>query len=125
VQNLDIYGSARFIDRVTEALTRLEHAYPYGYSLVQRYLHAIEQEEITRRSKIAPEALAAFGARSEKTTPEGDLPVSPERYAAFLVRLAVNFRRGLLHAPKSPEAERMASKKEQHAMKLLLHARGL
>jgi hypothetical protein len=124
IENVDIYGRPRFIERVTEALSRLKDAYPYGYSLVQRYVHAIEEEDITKTSSLTQQALAALGARSERTTPEGDLPVTPERYAAFLVRLSVNLRRGLLQAPKSNRSELIAQKKEQQAMKLLLDARG-
>jgi len=124
VQNITIYGDPRFRERVTEALERLEHAYPYGYALVQRYMHAIESEDISPGFKVQGPSLAGFGARSEKTTPEGDLPVTPERYAAFLVRVAANRRRALLHARKSPQAESMCRQKEEKTMKLLLRARG-
>jgi hypothetical protein len=57
-----------------------------------------------------PKHLAGFGARAENTTPEGRLPVTPERYASFLVRFVAERRRILLSIPKSPRAASMAPK---------------
>jgi hypothetical protein len=119
VQNVYIYGNSAFTADVTEALAQLQSAYPYGYMLVQRYIYAIEQKDSDWQKS------AMFGVRYERVTAEGRLPISTTRYAAFLVRIAVGRRRALSwHLPKSPRAEAIALGKEQHAMELLLRARG-
>jgi hypothetical protein len=112
IGRISIYGNHVFIEDARTALSRLADAYPYGSSLVQRYIHAIEEEGFVNTSKISALQAGAFGARVEKTNAEGKLPATPGRYAAFLVRLAVNRRRALLYAPKSKEADLMAQKKE-------------
>jgi hypothetical protein len=124
IANVDIYGNSVFIAQVIEALLRLHDADPYGYSLVQRYIHAIEQKNIHQDTRVGAATYPAIGVRSEETTPEGRLLVTPERYAAFLVCVATHRRRGLLHAPKSHRADLFARQREQQTMALLLRARG-
>jgi hypothetical protein len=103
--NITVYGRKPFVEDVTKALAALADAYPYGYSLIQRYIHAIEEKGFVTSPNIRdPKHVAGFGARAESTTPEGRLPVTAERYASFLVRFA--------------------AEKEQQAMSLLLRARG-
>lgn len=121
VGNITIYGNPPFSGDVAKALDVLREGYPYGYSLVQRY---IEPDTLVSGAEKLSKALSAFGARAEKTTSEGKLPVTPERYAAFLVRLAAHRRRGLLYAPFSKRADIFAHKKEERAMKILLRSRG-
>jgi len=124
VGNITVYGHPPFVGDVTKALSVLAEGYPYGYSLVQRYVHAIEPDDLVHGPEKLSKALSGFGARAEKTTPEGKLPVTPERYAAFLVRVAAHRRRGLLYAPFSKRADLFAHKREEHAMKILLRSRG-
>jgi hypothetical protein len=124
VGNITIYGDPPFSGDVAKALDVLREGYPYGYSLVQRYIHAIEPDNLVSGAEKLSKALSAFGARAEKTTSEGKLSVTPERYAALLVRLAAHRRRGLLYAPFSKRADIFAHKKEERAMKILLRSRG-
>ncbi len=125
IGNVTVYGNPAFTDDVTTTLTALADVYPYGYSLVQRYIHAIEEEGFVTSPEIsATKQGPGFGVRAEKTTPEGKLSVTAERYASFLVRVAVDRRRALLYARKSPRANTVGLKKAEHAMTLLLRARG-
>jgi hypothetical protein len=125
VGNIIVYGRAPFVADVTRALAALADGYPYGYSLVQRYVHAVEEKGFVTSPSIEDwKHLAGFGARSEKPTPEGRLPVTSERYASFLVQFAAERRRILWSIPRSEKAAAWQKKKEQHAMSRLLRARG-
>ena len=125
IGNLTVYGNAPFVADVAKTLSILAEGYPYGYSLVQRYICAIEPEGFAGDSeKFSSTALSGFGARAEKTTSEGRLPVPAERYAAFLIRIAADHKRARLYAPKSQRADSLAQKREARAMKILLRSRG-
>jgi hypothetical protein len=106
-------GTQPFVEDVTKALSVLAEGYPYGYSLVQRYVHAIEPEGFSEGGEtFSPAALGSFGALAEKTTSQGRLPVPAERYAAFLVRIAANHKCARLHAPRSQRADLLAKKEK-------------
>jgi hypothetical protein len=125
IGNIKAYGRKPFVEDVAKALAALAEVYPYGYSLVQRYVHAIEEKGFVTSPNIRdPKHLRGFGARAENTTPDGRLAVTTERYASFLVRFAAERRRILLSVPKSPKAASMADNKAQRAMSLLLRGRG-
>lgn len=113
-ENVRIYGDASFTADIVEALSRLKCAYPYGYSLVQRYIHAVVQSK-TRRGKGV-----LLGVTYQKCTAEGRLPVTPDRYAANLVRQAVASRTLLgFYIWKSSRSELHSLNRELHAMRLL------
>lgn len=125
IGSITVYGREPFVADVTKALAALADGYPYGYSLVQRYVHAIEEKGlVTSPSMRDWKHLAGFGARAENTTEDGRLPVTAERYASFLVKFAAERRRILLSIPRSQKATEMLKKKEQRAMSRLLRARG-
>ena len=125
VGNIAVYGRDPFVQDVTKSLSALADAYPYGYSLVQRYVHAVEERGFVASPSIHDwKQLAGFGARAENATPEGRLPVTSERYASFLVQFAAERRRILWSIPRSAKAAAWQKKKEQHAMSRLLRARG-
>ncbi len=111
---ISVRGPAPFVTDVTEALAQLEHGYPYGYSLVQRYVRGIIATDIRRRNG-EPIRVVFVGS-----TPEGRLPVPPNRFAANLVRYAVVWRKqfgfGLFRSRKS---QIQSISRELHAMRLL------
>jgi hypothetical protein len=123
--NITVYGHEPFVQDVSKSLTSLADAYPYGYSLVQRYVHAVEEKGFVTSPSIGDwKQLAGFGARAENATPDGRLPVTSERYASFLVQFAAERRRILWSIPRSEKAAAWQKKKEKHAMSRLLRARG-
>jgi hypothetical protein len=125
IGNVAVHGEAAFTQDVAKALTVLAEGYPYGYSLVQRYIYAIEPEGFAGGGEtFSSAALGSFGARAEKTTSAGKLAVPAERYAAFLVRIAAQCKRARLYAPRSKRADLLGQKREERAMKLLLRSRG-
>jgi len=125
IGNITVYGREPFVQDVTKTLAALADAYPYGYSLVQRYIHAVEEKGFVTSPNIRDwKHLSGFGARAEDATPHGRLPVTTERYASFLVRFATERRRILWSIPRSEKAVALLKKKEQHAMSRLLRARG-
>jgi len=119
-----VYGNPRFVEQIKQALARLEAAYPAGYSLVQRYVYAIEQDKVTEHGSFRVSTLIGIGVRSDKTTNDDKLLMTPERYGAVLVRFAADRRRILFNIPRSDRAEALARKSEHHAMELLLKASG-
>lgn len=63
---------------------------------------------------------AGMGVRYERTTPDGGLPVEPNRYAALLVRIAVSQRRAVhFLVPRAPKSDLLELRKDIHAMTLL------
>jgi hypothetical protein len=125
VGNITVYGHEPFVEDVTKSLAALADAYPYGYSLVQRYVHAVEEKGFVASPSIGDwKQLHGFGARTESTAPDGRLPVTGERYASFLVQFAAERRRILWSIPRSAKAAAWQKKKEQQAMSRLLRARG-
>jgi hypothetical protein len=112
--NIKIYGGPSFVGDVADALLQLEQTFPFGYSMVQRYIHAIE--ETTTNDK----PFFGIGVRYEKRTPDGRLAVEPNRYAALLVRIAVSQRRGVhFFVPRSPRSDLLGLRKDLQAMRLL------
>jgi hypothetical protein len=125
IGNIAVYGREPFVEDVSKALAALADGYPYGYSLVQRYVHAVEEKGFVTSPSIGDwKQLAGFGARAENATPDGRLPATAERYASFLVQFAAERRRILWSIPRSEKAAAWQKKKEKHAMSLLLRARG-
>ena len=111
---LRVHGHQPFVDQVRDALSQLQRAYPYGYSLVQRYVRAIIQSE-SRRQTGHPIRVVF-----RSCTPEGKLPVAPNRFAANLVRHAVIFRKQLgFGLARSRKSEHQSLSRELHAMRLL------
>jgi hypothetical protein len=114
VGRIKIYGTKPFLREVTEALSLLQSKYQYGYSLVQRYVHAIIQSKTRRGVGVY------LGVVFEPGCDEGSLPVTPERYAANLVRHAIAFRKQLgWQIWRSPRSELGSLNRELHAMRLL------
>ena len=124
IRQIRVYGNPRFVERVKQALARLEDGYPAGYSLVQRYIYAIEQDKVTANGSFRVGTLTGIGVRSDKTTDDDNLLMTPERYGAVLVRFAADRRRILFNIPRSDRAEALARKSERHAMESLLKAGG-
>jgi hypothetical protein len=125
IGNITLYGREPFLQDVTNALAALADAYPSGYSLVQRYVHAVEEKGFVASPSIRDwKHLAGFGARAEETTSDGRLPVTCERYASFLVKVATERRRILWSIPRSEKAVALLKKKEQYVMSRMLRARG-
>jgi hypothetical protein len=114
IGNVLVHGSAPFVSEVTDALAQLQRSYPYGHSLVQRYMRGIIESE-TRR-QIGWPIRVVF----QRSTPEGRLPFPPNRFAANLVRHAVVWRKqhgfGLTRSHKS---KLQSLNRELHAMRLL------
>src|SRR5215472_11915867 len=50
VGNIRVNGSEAFVRDVSDALTELQRGYPYGYSLVQRYIRGIIGSATHRRT---------------------------------------------------------------------------
>jgi hypothetical protein len=109
-----IYGEKPFVREVTEALSLLKVGYPYGYSLVQRYIRAIVQSQTRRGVGVY------LGVVFERCSENGSLPVTPDRYAASLVRHAIAFRKLLgFRLWRSPRSELGSLNRELRAMRLL------
>jgi hypothetical protein len=86
VGRVRIVGAARFGDEVAESLRILGRYYPFGYKLVQRYIHAV----------VALEPRIDFGfvigVCFEPPTPAGGLRWHPDRFAGILLRDAIYTR---------------------------------
>src|SRR5438477_13063263 len=68
VGNIAVYGREPFVQDVSTSLAALADAYPYGYSLVQRYVHAVEEKGLVASPSIRDwKHLAGFGACAEDT----------------------------------------------------------
>jgi hypothetical protein len=85
--NVRVHGSEAFLADVTDALAQLQHNYPYGYSLVQRYVRGIIGSGTHRRTGHPIQVVF------QPATAEGGLPIPPNRFAANLVRHAVVYRK--------------------------------
>lgn len=114
VGSIRVHGPSAFVADVSDGLAQLEHSYPYGYSLVQRYVRGIIDTDIRRRNG---EPIRVVFVRS---TQEGRLPFPANRFAANLVRYAVVWRKqfgfGLFRSRKS---QLQSINRELHAMRLL------
>jgi hypothetical protein len=78
-----VHGPEPFVSDIKEALAQLQRCYPYGYSLVQRYVRGIIDTDVRRRNGETIQVLFV------RATPEGRLQFPPDRFAANLVRHAV------------------------------------
>jgi hypothetical protein len=109
-----VYGSDDFVQRVRTALETLKIFYPFGYSLVQRYVHSVIE------SDVKPEMGITMGVLYERTAPNSPFAAGPARYAAYMVRRAVGQRQSLGFAVRSsPRALAAILKREAHAMALV------
>jgi hypothetical protein len=107
-----IYGHPPLVSQVTEAFS--QHAYLCGYSLEQRYVRGIIQSD-SRRQTGHPIRVVF-----RSCTPEGTLPIAPNRFAANLVRHAVIFRKQLgFGLARSRKSEYQSVNRELDAMRLL------
>lgn len=114
VGRVAIYGNRAFTSQVREALFHLQQQFPWGFSMVQRYIIAIEQ----RATPIM--AYAGIGVRFERAAQNGSLPVDPKRYGALLVRMAVGLRIHMrLRIPPSARTQLLELLTDVNAMKRL------
>ncbi len=111
---LCVYGPETFVSDVRDALSQLQRCYPYGYSLVQRYVRAIVDTELSRWN--ASPARVVF----VRSTSEGRLPFPPNRFAANLVSHAVVWRKKFgFDLFRSRKNNVQWLNRELHAMRLL------
>jgi hypothetical protein len=114
VGNIRVNGSEAFVSDVSDALAQLQRGYPYGYSLVQRYIRGIVGSDTHRRTGYPIQVVF------QRATADGKLPIAPNRFAANLVRYAVVYRKqngfGLTRSRKS---QLQSLNRELHAMRLL------
>jgi hypothetical protein len=109
-----VHGHSVFAAEVKQALAQLESAYPYGFSLVQRYIRAIVQ------SNINPNKGTANGVIYRKCNSDGSLGIPVNSFAAALVRRAVATRKLLrFHIWRSPRSALGSLNQELRAMRLL------
>ena len=109
-----VYGDSAFIGDVAQALAQLQAAYPYGFSLVQRYIRAIVQ------SDVDPNKGTSNAVIYRKVIDNGSLGVPVTWFAAALVRRAVATRKLLrFHIWRSPCSALGSLKHELRAMRLL------
>ena len=114
VGNVRVHGPEGFLVDVTDALTQLQHGYPFGYSLVQRYIRGIIGSDTQRRTGYHIQVVF------QPTTAEGKLPVAPNRFAANLVRYAVVYRKQIYFGlTRSRKSQLQSLNRELHAMRLL------
>ena len=108
-----IYGDNIFANEVTEALSKLELAYPYGFGLVQRYIRGVVQ--VDRPTKIGQFIGVLF-----QQAPDGKPLGDSSRFAARLVRAAATTRRIIgFNAPRDARSELISLNLELHAMRRL------
>jgi len=86
---IKIYGSRDFVLRVSTALEMLKGFYPFGYSLVQRYIHSVIE------SDVDPQMGMLTGVLYERTARGSPFAAGPARYAAYMVRRAFGERQSL------------------------------
>jgi hypothetical protein len=102
------------VSDVTEALAQLERSYPYGYSLVQRYVRGIIETNMPRRNGENIQVVFVQPAA------DGRLPIPPNRFASNLVRYAVVWRKQFgFDLFKSRKSQLQSITRELHAMRLL------
>ena len=111
---LHVYGFPPFVSDVTEALAQLERSYPYGYSLVQRYIRGIIETKMRRWNGESIQVVFVPPAA------DGRLRIPPNRFAANLVRYAVVWRKQFgFDLFKSRKSQLQSLTRELHAMRLL------
>ena len=114
VGNIRVNGPENFVSDVADALTQLQRGYPYGYSLVQRYVRGIIGSDTHRRTGWPIQVVF------QPATSEGKLPIQPNRFAANLVRHAVIYRKQIgFGLTRSRKSQLQSLNRELHAMRLL------
>jgi len=114
VGNVRISGSETFITEVMEALSHLKRAYPYGYSLAQRYIRGVVESDTRRGMGIPIRVIYQSRTREDKRQ------ITSARFAAHLVRQAIAFRKLLGFCLwRSPRSELGSLKRELRAMEIL------
>jgi hypothetical protein len=111
IDEVFVYGSERFANDCAATLLVLRDDYPYGYSLVQRYVRAIVQ------SDLKAEIGALIGVQYDRPNAEGRIPISTKRYAAYLVRLAAGIRLSRFLFSRSSRTELLVYRQELKAMR--------
>jgi hypothetical protein len=112
VGRVTIHGSDAFLDDVSDALRWLETGFPYGFSLVQRYIRAVVAGKPRRGAQPT-------GVWYIPTTAGGRVPSARNRFAAVLVSFAVSTRIILHYLPTKSRAQVVARRWERRAMELL------
>ncbi len=87
--HIRIYGTPIFVSSIAQALSNLRDVYPYGYSLVRRYIRAVVQRDSSRDTGIF------LGVVYREWRINNGLPLPPDRVAAQLLRHAVEIRKVL------------------------------
>jgi hypothetical protein len=112
--NVRIYGNQPFVDSAVKALSQLNQLYPYGYSLVQRYVRGIVEGDSQRGKGIF------LGVIYRQWRRKHELPLPPNRVAAQLVRQAIKMRKvSGFSIWRSPRSELGNLYRELKAMTLL------
>ena len=111
---IKIYGTDNFVLRVSASLESLKKSYAFGYSLVQRYIHAVIESDVTYVMGCG------IGVWYERTAPSSPFAAGPARYASYMVRRAIGERQSLGFAVRSSSRALAAVlRREMHAMELL------
>ncbi len=109
-----IYGSPMFMSSIAQSLSKLSEVYPYGYSVVRRYIRAVVQRDPSRGTGIF------LGVVYRQWRINNGLPLPPDRVAAQLVRQAVEIRKvSGFSIWRSPRSELGSLYWELKAMKVL------
>lgn len=115
VFDISIIGSNQFRDEVTESIHLLKNEYPFGYSLLQRYISAVVA--FSKRIDYG----VVGGLCFEVPMQNGNLPWHTNRFAALLVRDAILARlaRRDLCIFRNPRVQAIAWEVELRCMKML------
>ncbi len=109
-----IYGTPMFMSSIAQSLSKLSEVYPYGYSIVRRYIRAVVQRDPSRGTGIF------LGVVYRQWRINNGLPLPPDRVAAQLVRQAVEIRKvSGFSIWRSPRSELGSLYWELKAMKVL------
>jgi hypothetical protein len=116
VGNINVVGPNRFRDEVSESLRILEAHYPFGYTLIQRYLRGV----------VGLDAALDFGwvigVCFEPVARSGRLRWPPERFAGVLLRTAIDTRltKGYsICVWRNPKAQLPALKRELRLLRAI------
>ena len=115
VNDISIVGSNHFRDEVTESIHLLKNKYPFGYSLLQRYISSIVA--FSRPIDYG----VVDGLCFEVPRANGSLAWHPNRFAALLIRKAILARLSKrdLCVFRNPQVQSVAWKAELRCMKIL------
>ena len=79
---IKIHGTDNFDLRVSASLESLKESYPFGYSLVQRYIHGVIESSVT------PVMGCGIGVLYQRTARASPFAAGPARYAMLPQSLA-------------------------------------